>query len=187
MMKGFPGGTSGKEPTAEAGDIRDTGSIPGLGRPPGVSLAQTCLLPPPRPPPGLSQLGLWPQYLLNEGSSYCGKGQGRSVSDRGRSKCKGPGAGVVFLEGQAQPGQGDRPPPQPQGGSQVHHHLSTSLPVLLTSCQGSLEQEPRMWATSVSLAGPRAVEGRERGCGGQKEHGQHRPAAKARALALILS
>lgn len=77
--------------------------------------------------------------------------------------------------------------PPPQGGSQVHHHLSTSLPVLLTSCQGSLEQEPQVWATSVSLAGPRAVEGGESGCGGQEEHGQHRPAAKAGALALILS
>ena len=31
---GFPGGTSGKEP-ANGGDIRDTGSIPGLGRSPG--------------------------------------------------------------------------------------------------------------------------------------------------------
>ena len=31
---GFPGGTSGKEP-ASGGDIRDTGSIPGLGRSPG--------------------------------------------------------------------------------------------------------------------------------------------------------
>jgi len=27
---GFPGGTSGKEPPANAGYIRDTGSIPGL-------------------------------------------------------------------------------------------------------------------------------------------------------------
>ena len=30
---GFPGGASGKEPTANAGDIRDSGSIPGLGKP----------------------------------------------------------------------------------------------------------------------------------------------------------
>ena len=29
---GFPGGTSGKEPTCNAGEIRDTGSIPGWGR-----------------------------------------------------------------------------------------------------------------------------------------------------------
>ena len=29
---GFPGGASGKEPPATAGDIRDVGSIPGLGR-----------------------------------------------------------------------------------------------------------------------------------------------------------
>ena len=29
---GFPGGASGKEPTCYTGDIRDVGSIPGLGR-----------------------------------------------------------------------------------------------------------------------------------------------------------
>ena len=33
--KGFPGGTSGKEPPANVGDTRDPGSIPGLGRSPG--------------------------------------------------------------------------------------------------------------------------------------------------------
>jgi len=32
---GFPGGASGKNPPANAGDIRDTGSIRGLGRDPG--------------------------------------------------------------------------------------------------------------------------------------------------------
>ena len=29
---GFPGSTSGKEPPASAGDIRDVGVIPGLGK-----------------------------------------------------------------------------------------------------------------------------------------------------------
>ena len=32
---GFPGGASSKEPTCNAGDIRDIGSIPALGRSPG--------------------------------------------------------------------------------------------------------------------------------------------------------
>ena len=32
---GFPGGTSGKELVASAGDIRDVGLISGSGRPPG--------------------------------------------------------------------------------------------------------------------------------------------------------
>ena len=32
---GFPGGTSGKNPPANSGNIRDTGSIPGSGRSPG--------------------------------------------------------------------------------------------------------------------------------------------------------
>ena len=31
----FPGGTRGKELPANAGDLRDVGSIPGLGRSPG--------------------------------------------------------------------------------------------------------------------------------------------------------
>ena len=34
-MWGFPDGTSGKEPAISAGDIRDTGSVPELGRSPG--------------------------------------------------------------------------------------------------------------------------------------------------------
>ena len=34
-QKGFPGGTSGKDPSASAGDMRDAGLIPGLGRSPG--------------------------------------------------------------------------------------------------------------------------------------------------------
>ena len=33
--EGFPGGVSGKELPANAGDIRDMGSIPGSGRSPG--------------------------------------------------------------------------------------------------------------------------------------------------------
>ena len=33
--KGFLGGTSGKDPAANAGDVRDKGSIPRLGRSPG--------------------------------------------------------------------------------------------------------------------------------------------------------
>ena len=35
MQKDFPGGTSGKEPACQWGDIRDLDSIPGLGRSPG--------------------------------------------------------------------------------------------------------------------------------------------------------
>ena len=45
--RGFPGGTSGKEPPANAGDIREVGSIPGSGRSPGGghgrSLQYSCL------------------------------------------------------------------------------------------------------------------------------------------------
>ena len=33
---GFPVGSDGKESTCNAGDARDVGSIPGLGRSPGV-------------------------------------------------------------------------------------------------------------------------------------------------------
>ena len=32
MMSGFPGGTSGKEPPASVGDVKDECSVPVLGR-----------------------------------------------------------------------------------------------------------------------------------------------------------
>ena len=35
MSLAFPGGVCGKEPTANTGDIKDVGSIPGSGRSPG--------------------------------------------------------------------------------------------------------------------------------------------------------
>ena len=45
---GFSGGSSGKEPTCNAGDMRDTGSIPGWGRCPGGGndnpLQYSCLI-----------------------------------------------------------------------------------------------------------------------------------------------
>ena len=34
-MGGFPGSTSGKEPPVNAGDLRDLGLVPVLGRSPG--------------------------------------------------------------------------------------------------------------------------------------------------------
>jgi len=34
-LKGFPSGATVKNPPANAGDIRDAGSVPGLGRSPG--------------------------------------------------------------------------------------------------------------------------------------------------------
>ena len=44
---GFPSGTSGKEPPANAGDVRDMGLIPGLRKSPerehGNSLQYSCL------------------------------------------------------------------------------------------------------------------------------------------------
>ena len=33
--KGFAGGTRNKEPASNAEDVRDAGSVPGLGKPPG--------------------------------------------------------------------------------------------------------------------------------------------------------
>ena len=35
MIRGFPGGASGKESVCNSGDERDTGLIPWLGRSPG--------------------------------------------------------------------------------------------------------------------------------------------------------
>ena len=36
MIASFPGGASGREPACQAGETRDMGSIPGLGRSPEV-------------------------------------------------------------------------------------------------------------------------------------------------------
>ena len=45
--RGFPGGSSGKDPTCQWGDVRDMGSVPGLGRSPGEGnsnpLQNSCL------------------------------------------------------------------------------------------------------------------------------------------------
>ena len=35
LLGSVPGGASGKEPTSNAGDIRDVGSVSGSGRSPG--------------------------------------------------------------------------------------------------------------------------------------------------------
>ena len=47
FIQGFPGGASGKESSANAGDIQDAGSTPGLGRSPegghGNPLQYSCL------------------------------------------------------------------------------------------------------------------------------------------------
>ena len=47
VLKGLPGGASGKEPPAHSGDIRDTGLMPGLERSPrvrdGSLLQYSCL------------------------------------------------------------------------------------------------------------------------------------------------
>ena len=56
---GFPGGTSGKEPHANAGDVRDEDSIPGSGRSPGRGhsnpLQFSCLENPGTEEPGRVQ------------------------------------------------------------------------------------------------------------------------------------
>ena len=44
LVRGFPGGTMVKTPSANAGDPRDTGSIPGSGRSPGGGAWQPTLI-----------------------------------------------------------------------------------------------------------------------------------------------
>ena len=71
---GFPGGASGKDSTFHEGDMRDTGSIPGSGRSPGVGngnpLQYSCLKNP-------MDKGAWQQNSYtakaeerDEGSSF---------------------------------------------------------------------------------------------------------------------
>ena len=144
----------------------------------------------PRPPPSLSQLGLWPQHLLNDGSSYRGKGRGRSISDRGSSKCRGPGAGMVFLEwrnraeavrhSQARVTAPSPAPRREPGASPPQQQPPHPADLLLGL--------PRARAPSVGhLSQPCRPQGSGRqGEWTWREHGQHWPAAKAGALALIL-
>ena len=63
LPTGFPGGTGGKEPHANAGDVRNEVSIPGSGRSPGGGhrnpLQYSCLENPWTEEPGREQsLGL---------------------------------------------------------------------------------------------------------------------------------
>ena len=57
----FPGGASGKGPLAIAGDVRDSGLIPGSGRPPGGGhgnpLQYSCL-------ENLKDRGAWGGYSI---------------------------------------------------------------------------------------------------------------------------
>ena len=58
-MRGFPGDASGKNPPANAGEVRDVGSIPELGRSPGGEygdpLQYSCLEVPWTEQPGRLQ------------------------------------------------------------------------------------------------------------------------------------
>ena len=58
-MRGFPGDASGKNPLANAGEVRDVGSIPELGRSPGGEygdpLQYSCLEVPWKEQPGRLQ------------------------------------------------------------------------------------------------------------------------------------
>ena len=63
IIKGFPGGARGKEPAANAGDIRDMVLIPGSGGPPGGGhgdpLQYSCWrIPWTGEPGGLQSIGL---------------------------------------------------------------------------------------------------------------------------------
>ena len=63
MTPDFPGGASGKDLPANAGELRDLGSIPGLGRSPGEGngspLQYSCLENPmTEEPGGLQSTGL---------------------------------------------------------------------------------------------------------------------------------
>ena len=62
MTPDFPGGASGKDLPANAGELRDSGSIPGLGRSPGEGngspLQYSCLENPmTEEPGGLQSIG----------------------------------------------------------------------------------------------------------------------------------
>ena len=61
LYRGFPDGASGKEYTCQCSRCKDVGSIPGLGRSPGVGipLQYSCLgIPWTEEPGGLQSMGL---------------------------------------------------------------------------------------------------------------------------------
>ena len=65
----FPGGTSGKEPAASAGDVRDVGSVPRSGRSPegGMATHSSILawrIPWTEEPGGLQSIGSQSQTRL---------------------------------------------------------------------------------------------------------------------------
>ena len=65
----FPGGTSGKEPAASAGDVRDVGSVPQSGRSPegGMATHSSILawrIPWTEEPGGLQSIGSQSQTRL---------------------------------------------------------------------------------------------------------------------------
>ena len=68
---GFPDSSGGKEPTCQAGDVRDVGLIPGLGRSPGGGhgnpLQYSCLENPWTEGPGGPQfMGLQKSWTWQE-------------------------------------------------------------------------------------------------------------------------
>ena len=80
---GFPGGAGGKELACHAGDGRDVGSIPGLGRSPGEGMATHSSIPAleipwTEKPGGMQSSGL--QRLRHDRSSLaCTHAKGRAL------------------------------------------------------------------------------------------------------------
>ena len=70
LYQGFPDGASGNEYTCQCSKCKDVGSIPGLGRSPGVGipLQYSCLgIPWPEEPGGLQSMGpqSWTQLSMH--------------------------------------------------------------------------------------------------------------------------
>ena len=61
------GGASGKEPACNAGDVRDIGSIPGLGRSPGGGNGNPLQYPCLEKPMDRGDCGLWSMELKRVG------------------------------------------------------------------------------------------------------------------------
>ena len=91
---GFPGGSGGKEP-ANAGDARDVGSIPGLGRSPGIGngnpLQYSCLQ-------NLMERGAWRATVHGVEKSQLQLSTDRERQDHGSPSAREGGGALVGLQ-----------------------------------------------------------------------------------------
>ena len=97
-IRGFPSGTSGKEPTCNAGDVRDVGSIPGSERFPkaghGNPLQYSCLENPWTEEPGRLQ-SVGSQRVRHDWRMHLVQAAMEGATQESQLVCRA-GSGILF-------------------------------------------------------------------------------------------